>query len=211
MSMPEEIVLVHGLWFGAWTMRPLARQLHDAGYTVRRFNYRTTRGGLAAHARRLRAFAARSACRRQHFIAHSLGGLVTLQMLSDFKDLPPGRVVFLASPVGGSAVARKAGRVPGSKKMLGEVRSALETGFRVESITREAGMIAGSKSLGLGMLVGGSGGPGDGTVSISETRVDGLVDHIVLPLSHSSILLSAEVGRQTAHFLETGGFIHANA
>lgn len=211
MSGPAEVVLVHGLWFGAWTMRPLASQLRKAGFIVRRFNYRTTRGGLTAHARRLRGFAARSKNPRQHFVAHSLGGLVTLQMLADFRDLPPGRVVFLASPVGGSSVARKTRKIPGSRKLLGEIRSALESGFKPASMAREAGMIAGSKTIGLGMLVGGPGGPGDGTVSISETRIDGLKDHLVLPVTHTSMLYSPEVAKQTARFLETGGFKHPPA
>lgn len=211
MNGKAEVILVHGLWFGAWTMRPLARALRKSGFDVRRFNYRTTRGGLAAHARRLRAFAARSKHVRQHFVAHSLGGLVTLQMLADFRDLPPGRVVFLASPVHGSTVARKTSRIPGSRKLLGDVRSALESGFKPVSMNRDAGMIAGSKTIGLGLIVGGHGGPGDGTVSISETRVDGLRDHLVLPVTHTSILYSPGVASQAAHFLETGGFMHPNA
>ena len=211
MNGKAEVILVHGLWFGAWTMRPLARALRKSGYDVRRFNYRTTRGGLAAHARRLRGFAARSKHRQQHFVAHSLGGLVTLQMLADFRDLPPGRLVFLASPVHGSRVARKTRKIPGSRKLLGEVRSALESGFRPLTMKRDAGMIAGSKTIGLGMLVGGPGGPGDGTVSISETRLEGLKDHLVLPVTHTSILYSPEVASQAVHFLQTGGFMHPNA
>lgn len=206
MAKRSEIILVHGLWFGAWIMKPLAGQLRKRGYRVRRFNYRTTRGGLDSHARRLRAFAARSRAHHQHFISHSLGGLVTLRMLSVFRDLPPGRVVLLGSPVGGSSVARKTQRVPGSQRFLGDVRSALHSGFNELSPGREVGMIAGSRSLGLGLLVGGHDGPGDGTVSIHETRVDGLTDHLVLAVTHSSMLYSADVADQAAGFLENGSF-----
>jgi len=203
-----EIILVHGLWFGAWAMAPLARRLRKAGFEVRRFNYRSTRRGLRAHARRLRSFAAQSGAGHQHFLGHSLGGLVALQMLAEFRDLPPGRVVLLGSPLGGSAVARKSEKIPGSSKLLGDVKRSLETGFTERLPGRETGMIAGSKTIGLGMLVGGPGGPGDGTVSLSETRVDGLSDHLVLPVTHTSMLYSGEVASQTVHFLETGGFRH---
>jgi pimeloyl-ACP methyl ester carboxylesterase len=201
-----EIVLVHGLWFGSWAMSRLARRLVKDGFTVRRINYRTTRGQLADHAARLREFASQSNTKTQHFVGHSLGGLVILKMLSMYEDIAPGRVVFLGSPLRGSVVARKMEKVPGAPKLLGKVRTALEEGFEGIPGGREAGMIAGSKSLGLGWLVGGTRGPGDGTVAIAETQVGGLADHCVLPVTHTSMLYSRAVAEQTAHFLKSGGF-----
>ena len=102
-----EIVLVHGLWFGAWAMALLARRLKKLGVPVRRINYRTTRGELAQHANRLYDFSRRSGVQTQHFVGHSLGGLVILKMLAEHADVAPGRVVFLGSPLHGSRVARK--------------------------------------------------------------------------------------------------------
>ena len=49
-SEKGEIVLVHGLWFGAWSLGPLAWRLERSGLPVRRFSYRTTRAGLDDHA-----------------------------------------------------------------------------------------------------------------------------------------------------------------
>lgn len=208
----SEIVLVHGLWFGSWAMWQLARRLERAsGLPVRRVNYRTTGGALAGHAENLRRFAKQSGARRQHFIGHSLGGLVILKMLSEFDDIAPGRLVFLGSPLHGSAVARKVDKIPGAGVLLGRIRSALEQGYPVIPGGREAGMIAGSKSVGLGWIVGGTEGPGDGTVAIAETVADGLKDHCVLPVTHTGMLYSAEVAEKTARFLETGAFGCSNA
>ena len=207
MTPPAEIILVHGLWFGAVFMQPLARRLQRlTGLPVRRFHYRTTRGELAEHAERLHRFAKSGGAPVQHFVGHSLGGLVILKMLNTYDGLAPGRVVFLGSPLQGSLVARKAQKVPGSEALLGKVQSALQEGFPVVPGDREAGMIAGSRSMGLGWMVGGTGGPGDGTVAVAETTADGLDDHCVLPATHTGMLYSAPVAQQVKQFLETGRF-----
>ncbi len=214
--MKPEVILVHGLWMGGWVMAPLARRLEAAGYPVRRFAYRTTRKPLAEHAQALVEFARATQAGQVHFVSHSLGGLVTLKMLSNLQaaaeqTLPAGRVVLLGSPLKGSDTTRRSGRIPGSAKLFGEIRSTLEEGYPHLDGSHETGMIAGSKPAGLGRLVGGAEKPSDGTVAVKETRVDGLKDHLVLPVTHTGMLFSAEVARQTAKFLETGGFDHASA
>jgi hypothetical protein len=49
----------------------------------------------------------------------------------------------------------------------------------------------------------------DGVVMVSETKLPGMKDHLVLPVSHSVMLVSGEVARQTEHFLRRGTFDHA--
>ena len=213
MSAAPQVVLVHGLWFGAWSLAPLARRLHAAGFEARRFRYRTTAAALDQHVRDLRAFVGPAPRAPLHFVAHSLGGLVTLQMLAAYPDLPAGRVVLLGSPLQGSAVARKATRVPGGRRLLGAARPTLEAGFAglapSREIGREIGMIAGSRGVGLGLLLGGVGGPGDGTVAVEETRAEGLADHRVLPVTHTGMLFSRAVARQACEFLQAGRFDHS--
>lgn len=216
MPMRSEVILVHGLWIGSWAMARLAKNLEAAGYSVRRFAYPTTRQPLAGHAQALAEFARTTRAAQLHFVSHSLGGLVTLKMLNTVevttgRALPQGRVVLLGSPLVGSDTARRSGRVPGSAKLFGQIRSTLEQGYPHLDGRRETGMIAGSKAVGLGRLVGGAEKPSDGTVAVKETRVERLTDHLTLPVTHTGMLFSAEVARQTAHFLETGGFEHAPA
>ena len=217
MNAAPQVVLVHGLWFGPWSLAPLAQRLRRAGFEPRRFRYRTTAAALDQHARDLRAFVGPAPLTPLHFVAHSLGGLVTLRMLAAHPDLPPGRVVLLGSPLRGSLAARKARRVPGGRRLLGAARPTLESGiagpapsreFDRES-GREIGMIAGSRGIGLGLLLGGVGGAGDGTVAVAETRADGLADHRVLPVTHTGMLFSRAVARQACEFLQTGRFDHS--
>jgi pimeloyl-ACP methyl ester carboxylesterase len=206
MTTKPEVILVHGLWFGSWAMARLAKKLRAEGFEVRRFSYASTAGGLSAHAAELRDFALKSRPGQLHFAGHSLGGLVILRMLRETDGLPPGRVVLIGSPLDGSVIALRSRKVPGARKLLGKIRSTLEWGYEHLPGDRESGMIAGSKSIGLGVLFGGAGKPSDGTVGVRETRSEGLKDHLVLPVTHTGMLFSAEVARQAAHFLKNGGF-----
>jgi hypothetical protein len=48
--------------------------------------------------------------------------------------------------------------------------------------------------------------PNDGTVALEETRVDGMKEHLVLPVTHTGMMLSSEVADRTARFLASGSF-----
>jgi hypothetical protein len=74
------------------------------------------------------------------------------------------------------------------------------------SSERELGIIAGSQPLGLARLVVDFQETNDGTVAVSETRLPGAKEHIVLPVSHTGMLLSARVAFETGQFLEHGHF-----
>ena len=50
--------------------------------------------------------------------------------------------------------------------------------------------------------------PSDGVVSVAETAVPGMRDHIVLHVSHSGMLVSGAVARQICAFLRDGAFAH---
>jgi len=201
-----DVILVHGLWYGSWALRALGRRLRRNGFNIRHFAYRATAASLGTHAGSLYEFARTTKADGLHFLGHSLGGLVILRMMSDTPDLPPGRIVLLGSPLEGSIVARRVRNVPGSGKLLGEARTPLEAGYSRFPKDRETGLIAGSMGLGLGLFVGGTGGPGDGTVSLHEASNHGLQDRMVLPVSHTGLLYSAKVARHAANFLETGRF-----
>ncbi len=201
-----EVILVHGLWYGSWALRALSRRLHRDGFKIRHFTYPATSASFGAHAGSLYEFARTTKADGLHFLGHSLGGLVILRMMSETPDLPPGRIVLLGSPLGGSIVARRLRNLPGSGKLLGEARTTLEAGYSRLPRDRETGLIAGSMGLGLGFFMGGTGGPGDGTVSLDEASIPGLQDRMVLQVSHSGLLYSGKVARHAANFLETGRF-----
>jgi pimeloyl-ACP methyl ester carboxylesterase len=204
---PPTVVLVHGLWFGAWSLALLARRLRRAGFEPLGFHYRSTLGGLEQHARELRRFVAQYPRESMHFVAHSMGGLLVLKMLADFdEDLPAGRVVLLGCPLRGSVVARRSARIPGGRRLLGQALRTLERDHGSVRCRREVAMIAGTRGMGLGVLVGGTGGPGDGTVAVAETRAEGLADRLELPVTHTGMLFSKPVAEQVCELLREGHF-----
>jgi hypothetical protein len=144
-------------------------------------------------------------------VGHSLGGLVILKLFeSDATDaLPPGRIVFLGSPLNGSRSAQNLARLPLGTTLLGRgVREELliprERCWRGQ---RDLGVIAGSLSVGLGKLVGARGAPNDGTIFVDETRLPGISQHLVMPVSHTGLPFSKSVARQTGAFLRSGKFM----
>ena len=140
-----------------------------------------------------------------HLLAHSLGGLIAAETLNRHPDVPAGRLVCLGSPIAGSAAAR------GLQRTSLAWVSGKSGGFLRQGLTRlppgrEIGMIAGSRSVGLGKFFGGFEGENDGTVAVSETRMPGLAEHVVLGASHSGLIVSAKAAELAANFLRTGHF-----
>jgi len=186
----------------------LARHLRREGFDAKIFSYRTTGSTVAAHALRLAQFAERSrdANTPLHFVGHSLGGLVILHMLAAGQGHPAGRSVLLGTPLNGSRVARNMAQVPGGKLLLGRVAPDLCSGRKLRREENEVGMIAGSRSIGLGRLLGQSGSSSDGTVALEETEAAWLADRVVLPVSHTGMLFSSEVADEVVSFLREGRF-----
>ncbi len=173
------------------------------------FDYPTVSGAMAAHARSLIEFAQRQRSEALHLVGHSLGGLVVLRALEVTNDLPPGRAVLLGTPLQGSRSARVvANRVPFGKILLGGAvnEECIDCPPRTWSGRRDVGVIAGSMRLGLGRLFAKLEGDHDGTILVDETRLPGAKDHIVLRTTHTGMLLSDEVARQSACFLAHGQF-----
>jgi len=138
--------------------------------------------------------------------------LIILRMLERTPGLPPGRVVLAGAPVAGSLAARRLARLPGGRAALG--RSAPEwheSAHPVSDTGRAIGVIAGSWPFGIGrVILPNLPAPSDGVVSVSETRLPAMRDHIVLNVSHSGMLVSRAVARQICAFLREGAFAHAS-
>lgn len=211
MTVRETVVLVHGLWMHGAVMVLMQRRIAHCGYRVVRYSYPSMRLSLAENAARLADFYRRLEAPRIHLAGHSLGGLVIVSMLEREMLLRVGRVVLIGSPCGESLAASRLARLPGGRALLG--RSIPEwrpvkDGRRLGR--HEIGIIAGNLGVGLGRLVAPDlPRPNDGVVTVEETRLPGMHDHVVLGVNHFGMLLSAGVARQACHFLGHGAFAHA--
>jgi pimeloyl-ACP methyl ester carboxylesterase len=205
------VVTAHGLWMRGGAMIVLQRRLEGHGFTVRRFGYPTVHQSLEDNAAALAEFIERVPGDTVHFVAHSLGGVVMRAMLERRIPARLGRVVMLGSPLRGSLIGERVTRLPGGRRMIGQSIIDLNArgGFGDWPPAVPAGSIAGRVPFGTGWLVGGIFEANDGTVAVAETRVPGLADHIVLPVTHFAMPWSKRVGDQVRHFLAHGRFRHA--
>lgn len=212
--MSEGVVLLHGLARSSWSMAPLAYRLRAAGYATLSLDYPSRRYDLATIAESLAddvdAFAAHCGG-PVHFVTHSMGGLVVRMMLARRRPKQLGRVVMLCPPNQGSELADLLARVPLYRRLLGPAAAQLVTrrDAALADLLRPAdypvGVIAGTRSLYpvASLLLPR---PNDGRVSVATTKLDGMVDHLSLPLPHMAMMLSRRVAGATLCFLQTERF-----
>jgi pimeloyl-ACP methyl ester carboxylesterase len=203
------IVFVHGLWLTGVESTLLRRRLGvQLGCSTSAFHYPSVTSSMDEVLARLHEFVSALRAETLHFIGHSLGGIVVLRYLESRSDVVSGRAVLLGSPLAGSRAAQGLARWPLGATILGRNIEAevLKPQLRRWDGRRDLGVIAGDLSLGLGRLVGDLAGPNDGTVAVAETHLPGATDHIVLPISHTGMLISTAVAHQAAHFLAHGRF-----
>lgn len=205
------VVYVHGLWLTGHEGFLLQRRLEQShGFEWKAFPYASTLLKMDEIADGLHACIAGLGERETvHLLGHSLGGLVIMRYLERHPMTAPGRVVFLGTPALSSKAAKEFARFPFGPMMLGEaaVNELIKTHAREWPYPgRELGIIAGDQPLGLGRLVVDFGEPNDGAVTVAETRLPGAKQHIVMPVSHTGLLISQQVAQEAGQFLATGHF-----
>jgi pimeloyl-ACP methyl ester carboxylesterase len=198
---PRPVVLVPGLWIPAAAMALLSLRLQRHGHEVHVFAYH----GRAPHQANVEALA-RFAKGASGFVGHSLGGLLILDMLNRYPDVPADAVVLLGAPVRGCLAGRRLGRARLGRWMMGACGRLWDE--RPARWMRGAplGVVAGTLPLGLGRAFGALPGPNDGVVRVEETTVDGMADRALVRQGHSMLIVSGEVGRLVERFLACGRF-----
>jgi len=147
-----------------------------------------------------------------HMVTHSLGGLVARALFAAKRPERAGRVVMLAPPNAGSELADLLFRLWMDRLVLGRIGSQLRTGRSADDETLlgavdfDLGVIAGDRALDpvfprLLLPL-----PNDGKVAVAATRITGMREHIVLPVSHTLMPLDRRVRAQMLAFLGNGTF-----
>lgn len=204
------VVLVHGLWTHGLLMEPQRRYLANAGFDAVCYSYPSVRLTLTENASRLAQFARTLGVPVVHWVGHSLGGLIILRMLEREAALMPGRAVLLGSPYADAHSGRVLARSALGTRMLGRsVGEWLELKKPAQFPGREIGVIAGTRSIGLGRIVARDlPTPNDGAVAVAETHIAAAHDRIELPVTHTGMLLSRRIAHQVGAFLRDGRFDH---
>ena len=204
----DTVILVHGLWMTGLEMSLLKRRLRSAGLHVVQFQYRMVSKSLEHNCERLARFIREQQEHPVHLLGHSLGGVLALQTLQRYPELSVNKVVCLGSPLLDSSAGRRFIRFAPGRAMLGKTlpEAVFEEPLIAWSGTQTVGVIAGTRSLGLGRIITRLPRPNDGMVSLAETCLPGIDDHLEMNVGHTALVLSATVAKQCISFLRQGKF-----
>lgn len=206
-----ELVLVHGLWMNRFILWPLAWRLRHRDWRLRFFSYFSTLHPYERHPERLVARLENSSANAIYLVGHSMGGVVIMSALSQLSDHARRKiagVVTLGTPLNGSAAGLQFMHHDLGRLLMGSSRKLWQT-FPILAVPAgiRVGQIAGTRRVGLGRFFAKLDGPNDGVVTVDETRLPGLTDHLVMPVSHTGMLFSKNVARQCLAFLRDGRFL----
>ena len=216
----EVVILLHGMGRTRHSMEGLGAYLQDASeYSAIHFSYASTRDRIESHAKALRNVIRQlKGVRKVHFVGHSMGNLVLRSFLADIESMHAtetsmpdiGRIVMLAPPNNGSALARRLADNELFRIVAGT--GGAELADRWPEVVRQLP----TPTVDFGIIAGRSGHPllsnpllpgeDDLVVTIEETKLGGASDFRVAPVIHTLIMDDAEVKKYVLSFLQHGYF-----
>lgn len=208
----EHVILLHGLARTHRSMNRIADELSKAGFGITNQSYASTVHSIETLAEETipTAIASSPSAATLHFVTHSMGGILVRQYLKNHTIDRLGRVVMLGPPNRGSQVVDVLGRMPGFKLINGPAGLQLGTDrnslpLALGPVDFELGVIAGTRTINL-ILSTMIPGTNYGKVSVENTRIEGMKDHIVLPVTHPFMMNNTDVIKQVITFLKHGRF-----
>jgi hypothetical protein len=211
----DGVVLLHGISRTSSSLRRMQMAIEAAGFVTLNLGYASRRKSLEALAEDIHPAISRFAHGIEgsiHFVGHSMGGLLARVYIAKYRPERLGRVVMLGTPNGGSEIADRLKNFFAYRAYFGPAGQQLVTQRNpathaiLPRIDYPVGIIAGNRSvypIASALLLPR---PNDGRVSVKNTELDGMTDHIVIGASHPWMVRNRLAIEQTIAFLWDGRF-----
>ncbi|BBM67050.1 triacylglycerol lipase [Vibrio alfacsensis] len=201
------IIILHGLYMHGLVMQPLSQKLKKLGYETRVISYNT----VSIHEPSLfdSIDQALNPLTANVLVGHSLGGLMIKRYLASRQPTTSlvSHVIAIGSPLKGASIVSRIqdlglGAILGNSPYHG-----LNKHEDVWRFPQKLGSIAGTMAIGARpILMHRDHTLSDGTVTVEETRLDGMQDHIETKQTHTSLIYNTFVPAQIDHFIRTDRF-----
>ena len=186
----KQVVVLHGLYMSGFVMRPLCARLEKSGLAIFNLSYNTLSPDRETIFAQIDAFIND---KETALVCHSMGGLVARAYLeaNSLQSQNVKKVITLGTPHKGSHIAEKMQQKGFNTFLKNSVEFLLSKNgdwpFNAKLYS-----IAGDLPIGLMPLIA-KGSQSDGTVLIDETKLNGMAEHKVFHLSHTSMIYSRQV------------------
>jgi pimeloyl-ACP methyl ester carboxylesterase len=214
VAMQDGVILLHGISRTSRSFRRMQTAIAASGFVTLNLDYASRRKALESLAEDIHPaieLFADGIDGSTHFVGHSMGGLLVRAYLARYRPKRLGRVVMLGTPNSGSEIADRLKNVLPYRAWFGPAGQQLITtrdatlDAILPPVDYPVGVIAGDRSIYPVSSVFLP-KPHDGRVSVENTRLDGMVDHIVINASHPGLVRSRLAIDQTIAFLRRGRF-----
>ena len=210
----ESVVLLHGLIRSSISMTRIADRLQSEGYSVYNMNYPAREIPIDEIVDELHEklkICCHPGTGKLHFVTHSMGGIVVRAYIAKYHPENIGRVVMMGPPNQGTELAD----LLKDNVLVGFIfgPAVSELGTTPESIPNKLGPV----DFELGIITGNQSwnpigswvipGPDDGTVSVKRAQLDSMKDFLVVPNTHTFIMIDADVIDEVVFFLQHGEFM----
>ena len=212
--MQDGVVLLHGISRTTRSFQKMQRAIEGEGYATLNLGYASRRKALEALAEDIHLAVdlfAGGVTGSVHFVCHSMGGLLARVYLARYRPARLGRVVMLGTPNGGSEIADRLKSLAAYRALFGPAGQQLvtrrdtATSGMLPDVDYPVGIIAGNRSI-YPITAALLPRPHDGRVSVANTKLDGMADHIVVPTTHPWLVRNERAIAHTIAFLKGGKF-----
>ena len=196
----DYVVLLHGFWRTARSMKKIENVLTKKGYSVINLDYPSRREKIEKLSHDYLKKCIEKQCtdknKKIHFVTHSMGGIIVRYFLSKHELPNLGKVFMIAPPNKRYKLVEYLSSFPILNTIMGPALKQLSTAknslpSKIEPPQYPVGIIAGKY---------------DGKVPIESAKLRNMQDFLLVPSTHTYIKDSNRVIKAVQRFLEEGKF-----